>query len=98
MLSALDTFDTGDETPKVWVVGNRNILNGPQSQYIKYCEVWNPQKKMVHRDSVCRYTQEIVTDDNEGSWTFNFGIDGKLLEDKTLQEIKVEKSKGTSLL
>jgi len=98
MLSALSKFEFGKEPPQEWLIGERNTIYRPQYPYSKYCELWNPQKKMIQRGLVCSYTQSTVTDADEGNWTFAFGIDGKLLEDTIVQEIIVKRSKGTSLL
>jgi hypothetical protein len=100
MLSALDTFDIEEEPPLEWLIGERNGLYRLKYPESKYCELWNPQKELVHRGNelYCGYTQSIVTDADDGNWTFVFGIDGKILEDTTFQEIIVKKSKDTSLL
>jgi hypothetical protein len=97
MLSALNTFDIGEKPPQEWVIGETRILS-MYYPHSKYCELWNPQKKIVQRERNCFYTQETVTDADEGNWTFVFGINGKLLEDTTVQEIIVNKSKDTRLL
>jgi hypothetical protein len=61
------------------------------TQHTKYCEIWNPKKELVQR--ACSYTQNIVTDADEGNWTVVFGTDGKLTEETLVQEIDVRKSK-----
>jgi hypothetical protein len=53
---------------------------------------------MVHHGEFCDYTQDIVTEAHEGNWTFVYGIEGKLLEERIVQKIRVTKSKGTRLL
>jgi len=87
----LNTFDIGEEPPQEWVIGETKSISRPKYPYSKYCELWNPQKKMVQRESVCSYTQRFVTDADEGNWTFVFGIGGKILEDTIVQEIIVTK-------
>jgi len=87
----LNTFDTGEVPPQEWVIGESGTINRPRYPFSKYCELWNPQKKMVQHQQVCNYTQRPVTDADEGNWTFVFGIDGKLLEDTIIQEITVKK-------
>jgi hypothetical protein len=59
------------------------------TQHTKYCEIWNPKKELVQR--ACSYTQNIVTDADEGNWTFVFGIDGKLAEETLVLQIIVIK-------
>jgi hypothetical protein len=98
MLSALSIFDIGQEPPHDWVIGEAHSINRPQYPRRKYCELWNPQKKMIQRGLDCNFAPTFVTDADEGNWTFAFGIDGKLLEDTIVQEIIVKRSKGTSLL
>jgi hypothetical protein len=98
MLSALDTFDTGEEPPQEWWVGQKGSLNRQPHSQINYCEFWNPKKEMVQRGRFCDYTQSIVTDADDGNWTFVYGMDGKLLEGTIVQEITVTEGKGTSLL
>ena len=98
MLSALSIFDIEEEPPQDWVIGEAHSINSPQYPRRKYCELWNPQKKMIQSGLNCSFTQSTVTDADEGNWTFAFGIDGKLLEDTIVQEIIVKRSKGTSLL
>jgi hypothetical protein len=98
MLSALGIFDTGEVPPKELMIGESIRLYRPGYPFSKYCELWNPQKEMVQRERICYYTQNIVTDADDGNWTFVFGIDGKILENTIVQEIIVKKSKGTSLL
>jgi hypothetical protein len=98
MLSALDTFDTGEKPPQEWWVGERKILSGQQYPYSKYCELWNPKKEMVQRNSDCFYIKEIVNDNDDGNWTYVYGINGKVLEDTIVRKITVNKGKGTSLL
>lgn len=41
----------------------------------------------------CSYTQNIVTDADNGNWTFVIGKNGKLMEETFIQEIKVIKGK-----
>jgi hypothetical protein len=66
---------------------------------IKYCEVRNPRKELVQRTSSgCYYTQPIVTDADNGNWTFVFGVDGMFSEQSFTQEIKVIKGKENYLL
>jgi hypothetical protein len=98
MLSALDTFDTGEDPQQEWWVGESEGLYKDPHPNKKYCEVWNPKKEMVHRESICNYTQSIVTDADDGNWTFVYGTHGKLLENTIVQKITVSKGKGTSLL
>jgi hypothetical protein len=98
MLSALAILETVMRPPVVWIIGERGTLGSTLYPYSKYCEIWNAQKEMVHRGSVCGYTQDFVTEADNGNWTFVVGIDGKLLEERIVQEIIVTKSKGTRLL
>lgn len=64
----------------------------------KYCELWNPNNELVQRSpSDCSYTQNIVTDADNGNWTIVFGMNGKLTEDKFIQKIKVIKGKENNL-
>jgi hypothetical protein len=67
----------------------------------KYCELWNPREELVLRKLYpypCDYTQHIVTDADNGNWTFVFGVNGKFSEDTFIQEIKVIKGKKNDLL
>jgi hypothetical protein len=98
MLSALSKFEFGKEPPQEWLIGERNTIYRPQYPYSKYCELWKPQKKKIQRELDCNFAPTFVTDADEGNWTFAFGIYGKLLENKIVQEIIVKRSKGTSLL
>jgi hypothetical protein len=67
----------------------------------KYCEIWNTRQELVQRTinpSYCEYLQPIVTDADEGNWTFVFGANGEISEESFTQEIKVMKGKRNDLL
>ncbi|GFG31858.1 hypothetical protein Cfor_09172, partial [Coptotermes formosanus] len=87
----LDQINSGEIPAKEWLIGDTQALDIPKQPYSKYCEIWNPRKELVQRASVCNYTQNIVTDADEGNWTFVFGIDGKLTNETLVQEIDVKK-------
>jgi hypothetical protein len=98
MLSALNTFDTGNEPPEEWWVGESKTLRRLPYPRKTYCEIWNPQKERVPTSPNCEYTQSTVTDADDGNWTFVYGTDVKLLEDRIVKKITVNKGKDTSLL
>ena len=98
MLSGLDTIITGEMNPKEWNFGKRESLTMPNQYQSQYCELWNPRKELVQQATVCTYTQEIVTDADEGNWTFVFGINGKLSEYRAVQKINVAKGKENNFI
>jgi hypothetical protein len=98
MFSGLDTIITGETNPEVWDFGKQGSLIMPNLQHSQYCELWNPRKELVQQARVCIYTQEIVTDADEGNWTFVFGINGKLSEDRAVQKIIVTKGKENNFI
>ena len=89
MLSELDEIDTGEKDPLTWILGEKGTLYDSTNQYIRHCELWNPKKEVVQSGPFCSYTQNTVTDADEGNWTFVYRVEGKLLEDKAVQEVRV---------
>jgi hypothetical protein len=84
---------------EIWWVGEKGReLNMTDYSHSKYYEVCNPKKEKACVQPDCNYTKEIVTDTDNGNWTFLFGIDGKLMEDTIDKKIIVRKGKGTRLL
>jgi hypothetical protein len=89
----LNVVDTLPTPPIEWTFGGVGTLSKPQTNS-KYCEIWNPNKQLVpHMPGACSYTQNIVTDADNGNWTFVIGKNGKLMEETFIQEIKVIKGK-----
>lgn len=92
----LKNIDTRPRPPIEWIFGETGTVSMSRSNS-KYCEIWNPNKELVQRELACNYTKDIVTDADNGKWTIVFGMNGKLTEDKFIQEIKVIKGKENSL-
>ncbi|XP_033610839.1 uncharacterized protein LOC111873065 isoform X3 [Cryptotermes secundus] len=90
-VTPLSSINTRPRPPIEWPFGGPGSVSMSHANS-KYCELWNPRKELVqHTLSGCNYVQSIVTDADNGNWTFVFGVNGKFSEESFTQEIKVIK-------